>query len=41
MKQAIGVHLENTPIQIYWKFHHKKRKVSDKKSDIFIFLLRT
>ena len=27
---------ENTPIQIYWKFHHKKNwKFSDKNSDIF------
>ena len=30
-------HYENTPIQIYWKFHHQKNwKFSDKKhSDIF------
>ena len=30
-------HYENTPIQIYWKFYHKKktRKFSDKNSDIF------
>ena len=30
-------HYENTPIQIYWKFHHKKKnwKFSDKNSDIF------
>ena len=27
-------HYENTPIQIYWKFPHKKLKVSDKNSDI-------
>ena len=27
---------ENTPIQIYWKFHHQKTwKFSDKNSDIF------
>ena len=27
---------ENTPIQIYWKFHHQNWKFSDKKnSDIF------
>ena len=24
-------HYENMPIQIYWKFHHPKRKFSDKK----------
>ena len=29
------VHYENTPIQIYWKFHHKKLKVFRKNSDIF------
>ena len=29
-----SVHDENTPIQIYWKFHHQNLKVSDKKSDI-------
>ena len=30
------VHYENTPIQIYWKFHHQKTvKFSDKNSDIF------
>ena len=29
-------HYENTPIQIYWKFYHKKKwKFSDKNSDIF------
>ena len=29
-------HYENTPIQIYWKFHHQKLKtISDKNSDIF------
>ena len=29
-------HYESTPIQIYWKFYHKKkRKNSDKNSDIF------
>ena len=29
-------HYENTPIQIYWKFHHQKLKVfRKKKSDIF------
>ena len=29
-------HYENTPIQIYWKFHHQKQFFfSDKKSDIF------
>ena len=36
------VHFENTPIQIYWKFHHPKLKVSDKNSDMFYtFLLKT
>ena len=30
------IHYENTPIQIYWKFHHQKNwKFSDKNSDIF------
>ena len=30
-------HFENTPIQIYWKFHHQKTesKFSDKSSYIF------
>ena len=28
-------HYENTPIQIYRKFHHQKLKGSDKNSDIF------
>ena len=28
-------HYENTPIQIYWKFHYQKLKVSDKNSDVF------
>ena len=28
-------HYENTPIQIYWKFHHQNWKFSDKYSDIF------
>ena len=28
-------HYENTPIQIYWKFHHQKYWVFRKKSDIF------
>ena len=29
-------HYENAPIQIYWKFYHKKKwKFSDKNSDIF------
>ena len=32
----ITAHYENTPIQIYWKFHHQKKwKFSDKNSDIF------
>ena len=28
-------HYENTPIQIYWKFHHQNWKFSDKNCDIF------
>ena len=39
----VWTHYENTPIQIYWKFHYKKnkktkknkQKFSDKNSDIF------
>ena len=31
-----GSHYENRPIQIYWKFYHKKRKFSVKNSDIFV-----
>ena len=27
----LGKHYENTPIKIYWKFHHQKRTFSDKK----------
>ena len=35
-------HYENTPIQIYCKFHHQKLKVSDKFFFFFlIFLLKT
>ena len=35
------VHYENTPIQMYWKFHHKKWKFLSKKNLIFfIFLLK-
>ena len=30
-----SVHYENTPIQIYWKFHHQNWKISNKNSDIF------
>ena len=31
------IHYENTPIQIYWNFHHQKNwKFSDKNSDIFL-----
>ena len=33
--QLISPYYENTPIQIYRKFHHYKLKVSDKNSDIF------
>ena len=29
------VHYENTPIQIYWKFHHQKLNFSGKNSEIF------
>ena len=29
------LHYENTPIQIYWKFHLQKLKVSDKNPDSF------
>ena len=38
---CIWLHYENRPIQIYWTFHHKKKKnkkktkFSDKNSDIF------
>ena len=33
---GVITHYENKPIQIYWKFYHqKKRKFSDKNSDIF------
>ena len=28
-------HYENKPIQIYWKFYHQKKKISDKNSDFF------
>ena len=35
-KEIKHAHYENTPIQIYWKFHHQKNsKFSDKNSDIF------
>ena len=33
LSKAPKKHYENTPIQIYWKFHHQKLK--DKKADIF------
>ena len=29
------MYYDTTPIQIYWKLHHQKLKVSDKNSDIF------
>ena len=32
---AVYIHYENTPIQIYIKFHLQKLKISDKNSDIF------
>ena len=32
---SIDLHYENTPIQIYWKFHPKKLKFLDKNCDIF------
>ena len=36
------LHYENTPIQIYWNFHHQKLKVFRIKIRIFfIFLLKT
>ena len=36
-QQCLSVlHYENTPIQLYWKFHHKKKwKFPDKDFDIF------
>ena len=34
-KGLITWYYEITPIQIYWKFHYKKWKFSDKNSDIF------
>ena len=30
-----NLHYENTPMQIYRKFHHQKQHFSDKNSDIF------
>ena len=30
-----SAYYENTPIQIYWKFHHQNWKFSNKNSDIF------
>ena len=36
------IHYKNTPIQIYWKFHHQFWKFSDKiLIFFFIFLLKT
>ena len=36
-----GTHYENTPIQIYWKFHHQKTESFQIKILIsFIFLLK-
>ena len=32
---SCSCHYENTPIQIYWIFYHKKWRFSDKNSDIF------
>ena len=34
-------HYENTPIQMYRKFHQKLKKKSDKKTLIFFTLLQT
>ena len=37
-----NTHYENTPIQIYWKFHHQKTESFQIKILIFfIFLLKT
>ena len=36
MHASLNIHYENTPIQIYWKFHHQKNlKFSDKNADSF------
>ena len=36
------LHYENTPIQMYWKFHHRKLNIFfNENSDIFIFLPKT
>ena len=36
VQKFMHTHYENTPIQIYWKFHHQKLKFFRKKtSDIF------
>ena len=39
----IDYHYENTPIQIYWKFNHKKKNESFQIKILifFIFLLKT
>ena len=34
-KALIWWHYKNTPIQIFWKFHHQNWKFLDKNSDIF------
>ena len=42
MKTLYIFHYENTPIQIYWKFHHQKTENFQIKILIFfIFLLKT
>ena len=35
MHEKTVFHYENTPIQIYWKFHHQQLKVFRQNSDIF------
>ena len=38
MSSVAVVHYENTPIQKYWKFYHKKNEKNQiKNSDIFHF----
>ena len=36
-ESSLGAHYENTPIQIYWKFYHKKKKKKKKKKKMKIF----
>ena len=37
-KRVLEFHYENTPIQIYRKFHLQKLKLSDKKKTLIFFL---